>query len=352
MGIDETMNSQAPPTTNTDQTADTWQGRFKAFLSRGKFNDLDESITKPNFRFNIMGVDCVPSGEITAVAGKAGAGKSTALAILVGILIGRTDFAGIRCVTPCKKVLWIDTEKGEYTCQQKMQVFRRVANIDQSQRLEDVGVDFYLVRQETTEDRLLFVNALSELDNYDAIVLDGIFDLTRDPDKEYTPVTDLLRKLADKGASVFAMLHTNKNDDNMRYALGTELQRLCTTRFTVEFNRGQHVIKHDKSNDSALAPEVAFVFDEWGNVVAATQSPEARAEASSEASREELRTLFVAAFGEAETMRSTEIKDRVMQIKICKDRTAKARISEAKAKGVIEDAPNGKGYQLSRRVQI
>lgn len=352
MGIDEIMNSQAPPTTNTEQTADTWQGRFKAFLSRGKFNDLDESITKPNFRFNIMGVDCVPSGEITAVAGKAGAGKSTALAILVGILIGRTDFAGCRCVTPCKKVLWIDTEKGEYTCQQKMQVFRRVANIDQSQRLEDVGVDFYLVRQETTEDRLLFVNALSELDNYDAIVVDGIFDLTRDPDKEYTPVTDLLRKLADKGASVFAMLHTNKNDDNMRYALGTELQRLCTTRFTVEFNRGQHVIKHDKSNDSALAPEVAFVFDEWGNVVAATQSPDARAEAASEASREELRTLFVAAFGEGETMRSTEIKDRVMQIKNCKDRTAKARISEAKAKGVIEDAPNGKGYQLSRRVQI
>lgn len=347
MGLDETMNSQAPPTTNTGQTADTWQGRFKAFLSRGKFNDLDESITKPNFRFNIMGVDCVPSGEITAVAGKAGAGKSTALAILVGILIGRTDFAGIRCVTPCKKVLWIDTEKGEYTCQQKMQVFRRVANIDQSQRLEDVGVDFYLVRQETTEDRLLFVNALSELDNYDAIVVDGIFDLTRDPDKEYTPVTDLLRKLADKGASVFAMLHTNKNDNNMRYALGTELQRLCTTRFTVEFDKGQHVIKHDKSNDCALAPEVAFIFDEWGNVVAATQSPEARAEAASEASREELRTLFVAAFGEAETMRSTDIRNRIMQLRNCKQRTADTRISEAKAKGIIKIAINGKDFMLS-----
>lgn len=346
MGIDETMNSQAPPTTSTE-TEDTWQGRFKAFLSRGKFNDLDESITKPNFRFNIRGVDCVPSGEITAVAGKAGAGKSTALAILVGILIGRTNFAGIRCVTPCKKVLWVDTEKGEYTCQQKMQVFRRVAKIDQSQRLEDVGVDFYLVRQETTEDRLLFVNALSELDNYDAIVVDGIFDLTRDPDKEYSPVTDLLRRIADRGASVFAMLHTNKNDDNMRYALGTELQRLVTTRFDVEFKGGQHIIKHTKSNDSALAPEVAFVFDEWGNVVAATQSPEARAEAASEASREELRSLFVAVFGEAETMRSTDIRNRIMQLKKCQQRTADTRISEAKAKGIIKLAINGKDFMLS-----
>lgn len=353
MGIDEAMNNQATqPAATAEQRADTWQERFKQFVGRGKFNDLDESITKPDFRFDIMGVDCVPSGEITAIAGKPGAGKSTVFAILVGILIGRTSFAGIRCVTPCKKVLWIDTEKGEYTCQQKMQVFRRVANINQSQRLEDVGVDFYLMRQETTEDRLLFIDALAGLDTYDAVVIDGIFDLTKDPDKEYTPVTDLLRRLADKRASVLAMLHTNKNDDNMRYALGTELQRLVTTRFDVEFRGGQHIIKHTKSNDSALAPEVAFVFDEWGNVVAATQSPDARAEAASEASREELRTMFVAAFGEAETMRSTEIKDRVMQIKNCKDRTAKARISEAKAKGVIEDAPNGKGYQLSRRVQI
>ena len=341
------MTSQAPPAAAAEQKADTWKERFNQFLSRGKFNDLDENITKPNFRFNIMGVDCVPSGEITAISGKAGAGKSTTLAILVGILIGRTDFAGIRCVTPCHKVLWIDTEKGEYTCQQKMSVFRRVAKIEPSQRLEDVGVDFYLMRQETTDDRLLFVDALSQLMNYDAIILDGIFDLVKDPDKEYSPVTDLLRRLADKGASVFAMLHTNKNDDNMRYALGTELQRLATTRFDVEFKSGQHIIKHIKSNDSALAPEVAFIFDEWGNVVAATQSPEAKAEAASEASREELRSLFIAAFGEAETMRSTDIRNRIMQLRNCKQRTADTRISEAKAKGIIKFAINGKDFMLS-----
>lgn len=326
----------------------TQEERFKLFLSRGKFNDLDENITKPNFRFNIMGVDCVPSGEITAIAGKAGAGKSTTLAILVGILIGRTNFAGIRCVTPCKKILWIDTEKGEYTCQQKMSVFRRVANIDQSQRLEDVGVDFYLMRQETTEDRLFFVGALAGLDTYDAIVVDGIFDLTRDPDKEYSPVTDLLRRLADKRASVFAMLHTNKNDDNMRYALGTELQRLVTTRFDVEFKGGQHIIKHVKSNDSALAPEVVFVFDEQGGVVAATQTPEARAEMIEEEKATELRSLMIAVFGEASAMRSTDIINRIIQIRKCKERTAKMRLSEAKSKGILKFAPNGRDYVLSR----
>ncbi|MBR0117060.1 MAG: AAA family ATPase [Prevotella sp.] len=350
MTLDDQMSqetAQTPHGTEQQTPPQTWQERFKSFLSRGWFNDLDETITRPNFRFNIMGVECVPSGEITAVSGKAGAGKSTALAILVGVLIGRTDFAGIRCVTPCRKVLWIDTEKGEYTCQQKMSVFRRVANIDSSKRLEDVGVNFALMRQETTEDRLLFVDALAQLDNYDAIVIDGIFDLTKDPDKEYSPVTELMRRLADKGASVFAMLHTNKSDDNMRYALGTELQRLATTRLDVEFKGGQHIIRHTKSNDSALAPEVAFVFDEVGNVVPASQSPEVKAEEVAEANREELRNLMVAALGEAETMRSTDIMNRVMQIKNCKERTAKSRISEAKAKGIIKVAPKGSEYVLS-----
>ena len=335
MSIDEAMNtSNAAPSTEATQAATpaTVEERFKAFVGRGKFNDLDPTITKPNFRFNIMGVDCVPSGELTAIAGKLGAGKSTALAILVGILIGRTSCAGIRCVTPCSKVLWIDTEKGEYTCQQKMQVFRRVANIDQFQRLEDVGVDFYLMRQETTEDRLYFVDALSQLDAYDAIVVDGIFDLTKDPDKEYSPVTDLLRRMADRKASVFAMLHTNKNDDNMRYALGTELQRLVTTRFDVEFKGGQHIIKHTKSNDSALAPEVAFVFDEWGGVIPASESPEVKAK--EEASVDELRQLMKKVFGVATTLRNTDIKNLLVSQSMSMS-TANRRISEAKAKGVL-----------------
>ena len=340
------MSSQpAPaPTATAAPAQGGWEERFKAFLGRGRFNDLDENITKPHFRFNIMGVDCVPSGEITAVSGKAGAGKSTALAILVGVLIGRTDFAGIRCVTPCNKVLWIDTEKGEYTCQQKMAVLRRVANIDNSMRLEDVGIDFWLMRQETTEDRLLFVDALSQLEDYEIIVIDGIFDLTKDPDKEYAPVTDLMRRLADRGASVFGMLHNNKGDDNMRYALGTEHERLCTTRVDVEFERstGIHKIKFVKSNDSALPPEVAFVFDERGNVIPASESPEVKAK--QEASLEELRTLFKNVFGVANTLRNTDIKNLLMAGGISMA-TANRRIAEAKTKGVL--IPNGKAYSLS-----
>lgn len=265
------LEADADEAAQAGEQADTKENRFKTFLARGWFNDLDENITRPKFRFNIMGVDCVPSGEIIAIAGKAGAGKSTTLAILIGILIGKTEFAGIRCLTPCHKVLWVDTEKGAYSCQQKVKNFRRVANIGDVDLLADIGIHFVMMRQVNTKDRLYFISRLAAMEQYDAIVIDGVFDLTEDADKEYSEITDLLRQLADTGASVFAMLHTNKaeGDDNMRYALGTELQRLCTTRFTIKYDEKTqcHIIKHDKSNDSALAPEVTFMFDEDGSII-------------------------------------------------------------------------------------
>ncbi len=121
--IREKLAADSEQAAAAGEQADTRENRFKAFLARGWFDDLDSTITRPNFRFNIMGVDCVPAGEVIAVAGKPGAGKSTALAIMIGILLGRTEFAGIRCITPCRKVLWIDTEKGAYSCQQKLKKF-------------------------------------------------------------------------------------------------------------------------------------------------------------------------------------------------------------------------------------
>lgn len=256
--------------------SDTKENRYLAFKKVGWFDDLDEGITKPDFKLWMMGVLTVISGEITAVSGKPGAGKSTMLAIIIAVLLGRTEFAGIRCATPCSKVLWIDTEKGAYSCKQKMGVFRRIANIPESKKLVEVGLFFRMMRGNPAEDMLYFIEELAKEQDYDAIVIDGIFDLTDDPQENYQPVITLLQKLVSKGASLFAMLHTNKgkDDDNMRYALGSELQRLCTTRFDVSYDATAkfHIIKHTKSNDTALAPEVSFQFDADGNVIAKSYS--------------------------------------------------------------------------------
>ena len=317
-----------------------WDLRFRSLIHRGWFDDLDEKITKPNFRFNINGVDCVPSGEVTAIAGKPGAGKSTALAILVGILIGRTEFAGIKCVTPCRKVLWLDTEKGPFSCQQKMTIFRQVADIDSNEKLEDCGVHFALLRQESTIDRLYDAYALAQKDNYDLIVIDGIFDFTVDPNKEYSSVTDLLRGLADNGVSVFAMLHTNKNNDHMRYALGTELERICTTRLTVVLEKKIHVIKMEKSNDTAMASDVSFNFDDAGRVVpVSSQEPSYDTD---DKKISDLNGMMSKVFEECkeEALSHTSLVVKLMETFGISDSTAKRKIKQAKEAAILAHENN------------
>lgn len=241
--------------------------RLLKFLKKGAFNDLDPSITSPQFRFNINGVDCVPSGEVIGIGGKPGTGKSTSLAIFIGVLLGKTSFAGIRCLTPCNKVLWIDTEKGDYSCKQKMAIFRRIANMNDNTILKDHGVTFEQMRGERLSDRIAFIDCLFAMGDYDCVVIDGIYDLTDDANDNCAPVIELLQRLTQKGTSVFAMLHTNKNDDNFRYALGTELTRIATTLFLIDFQKEVgHTITHNKSNDTALAPQVVFRFADDGSV--------------------------------------------------------------------------------------
>ena len=320
-----------------------WDCRFDILLKRGWFDDLDEKITKPQFRFCINGVDCVPSGEIAAIAGKPGAGKSTTLAILVGILIGRTEFAGIRCVTPCRKVLWVDTEKGPFSCQQKMSIFRQVADIGFDEKLESFGVHFTLLRQESTTDRLYDTYALAQLDDYDLVVIDGIFDFTNDPNKDLSGVTDFLRGLADNGVTVFAMLHTNKNDDHMRYAIGTELERICTTRLTVVFEGGLYKIKMDKSNDTAIASYVSFVFDESGHVVPTSKQT---GETDDNKEYDALKEMMNKAFEECkETLSHTSLVTQLKKIYQMSESTAKRRIKQAKETGIL--TLENKDYSLA-----
>ncbi len=309
-----------------------WNLRFLSLIHRGWFDDLDEKITKPRFRFNINGVDCVPSGEVTAIAGKPGAGKTTALAIFVGVLIGQIEFLGIKCVTPCRKVLWLDTEKGPFSCKQKMSIFRQVADIGYDEKLENHNVYFSLLRQESTIDRLFDAYALAQLDNYDLIVIDGIFDFTSDPNKDFCSVTDLLRGLADNGASVFAMLHTNKKDDHMRYAIGTELERIGTTRFTVVCEGNVHKIKMDKSNDTALASVVSFTFDEFGHVV-----PTSKQTGKPNDNKEHaLNEMMNKAFEECkDTLSHTSLVTQLKEIYQISESTAKRRIKQAKEAGIL-----------------
>lgn len=329
--------------------------RFLKFLDKGAFNDLDASITNPKFRFNICGVDCVPSGEVIGVGGKPGAGKSTSLALFIGVLLGNTSFAGIRCLTPCEKVLWIDTEKGDYSCKQKMAIFRRIANMSDNIPLETHGITFRQMRGERLLDRITFIDCLFTMGKYDCVVIDGIYDLTDDANDNCAPVIELLQRIVQNGTSVFAMLHTNKNDDNFRYAMGTELTRIATTIFKIDFDKtsGIHSITHDKSNDSALAPQVIFKFAEDGSIYVPDISSVREKEKADKKSvkSDKLRSVFAKIFKEhADSINRNELARLVGKeygYKIDKEgkcKSGQTRIDDGINEGIICKHDDGKYY--------
>lgn len=326
---------------------DARKKRFCDFLARGVIDENDIGIAKPDFRYTIGGVECVPSGDIIAVAGKPGVGKSTALAILIGVLCGNRSFGEIACKNPCNRVLWIDTEKGAYSCIQRIKVLKSVAGFSKEDSVKDHGIDFFQMRDVMTDDRLFFIDQLAQQQEYDSIVIDGIFDLTTDPDNDYMPVIDLLKRLATKKTSVFAMLHTNKqdNDNNMRYALGTELQRICTTRFTIKFDKAKqcHEIIHDKSNDTAIAPNVCFKYDENGVVVPIINGKKVNPMTAS------VNNDFESILRDNDGITYIELVKNLIKVAGIKNRAAKTRIQNALNKVIYKD-DEGK-YHLINTMQ-
>ncbi len=168
--------------------------------------------------------------------------------------------------------------------------------------LETHGVTFRQMRGERLLDRITFIDCLFAMGNYDCVVIDGIYDLTDDANDNCAPVIELLQRIVQNGTSVFAMLHTNKNDDNFRYAMGTELTRIATTIFKIDFDKtsGIHSITHDKSNDSALAPQVIFKFAEDGSIyVPDIPSVKEKEKADKESIKsDKLRSVFAKIFEE------------------------------------------------------
>ncbi len=252
---------------------------FKKLFLECLFDDLNEDIVKPDFRLNIGGVDCVSSGCIVAITGKPGVGKSTAMAIIAGVLIGGKDFGLIQCKKAARNILWIDTEKDSFSCNQRMKTLRNVAGLDVGKTLVDQGVQFLRMKTRSIEERIFILEKITEKNLsrmiYDVVFIDGIFELTDDPGnlQKVTQVMELLKRLSGSGATVFGMLHTNKklDDDNMREVIGTEFMRLCNNRFLVKYDAQKkiHNIIHDKSNDTKIAPIVSFQINDDGVAVPA-----------------------------------------------------------------------------------
>lgn len=178
------------------------------------------------FLFEREGVKCFPRAEVDAITGKAKAGK-TYLLSLVMAAAEKGEVMGLRRVhTAPLRVLWFDTEQSEDTTYDIM--VNRIEPLVGSDSYEN---HLYVVntRQHRWQERLKLLKAAMFLSSPDLVVVDGIRDLMadiNDSDAAQYLMDEMTSLASEYNCNITCVLHQNKavEDKNLRGAIGTELK--------------------------------------------------------------------------------------------------------------------------------
>jgi hypothetical protein len=174
-------------------------------------------------------------GSISTFTGKAKAGKSSVLALLIADVISS------------KKVLWLDTEQGEYYASRTQHYVLTVAGLKTAENLR-----FLDLRSFNPTARINIIEALLNHESWDLIVLDGLRDVVFDinsSEEATNIITKLMTWSVDYKCHVATVLHQNKGNNDVRGHLGTEA-----------INKSEVVISVTKTDDNPPAAMVAAEY--------------------------------------------------------------------------------------------
>lgn len=228
---------------------------------------IDLSIPLPDieFLFEINGVGSVPLGDIVILKGKQKAGKSTLLACwITALIIGQyMEFKALRlrCV-----ILYIDTEQNPANTRKLSKKINFLCGLPNDQNQSNIIV--INLRGDNPDDRFKFIFEAVGIFNPDLLIIDGIKDLVSNSDINDPKTSgDVVQKLMtiSKGnhLAIIAVLHENKNDNNLRGHLGTEAVNKCSECWQVK--KVDQIFEVEQT-DSRNQPAESFSFklDERG----------------------------------------------------------------------------------------
>lgn len=251
---------------NVDNFSDE-QLRDFSLLASMCFDPCNIPEVQPMLRWN--GIDLITKNNIVVFTGKEGQGKSTAMSIVTGVLMGGKDFAGLQRVQAVNRVLWIDTEQATHNLAKRLQTLCNIAGfpLEQAQKK-----GLYVLQMKnapeyeglTTEQaRREYINMAISWVQPELVVIDGIFDCVTD-DELTSPreVVHWLEDLTSKDITIFTSIHTNKADNNLPYQIGHELTKKCSDIFTCERAEDEPIItvKHTRAKDTDKAQPIQFRF--------------------------------------------------------------------------------------------
>ena len=212
---------------------------LESYLSKGEIKATDKVAIPPQILF--VG-DCTIAtfGNFSASTGKAKSKKTFNISAMVAAAVTNTTVLNYRANLPEGKrnILYFDTEQSKFHCHSVLERIYKLSGL--SLQKDDSRIQFWGLRKYTPKLRIALIDyALRKHDEVGLVIIDGLRDLMYDINngKEATDVmTVLMAWTSVYDLHIHTVLHMNKNDNNPRGHIGTELENKAETVLVISKN--------------------------------------------------------------------------------------------------------------------
>lgn len=212
---------------------------LESYLSKGEIKATDKVTIPPKILF--VG-DCTIAtfGNFSASTGKAKSKKTFNISAMVATAVTNTTVLNYRACLPegKRKILYFDTEQSKYHCHNVLERIYKLSGL--SVKKDDPRLLFWGLREYTPKLRIALIDyALRKHQEVGLVIIDGLRDLMYDINngKEATDVmTVLMAWTSVYDLHIHTVLHLNKNDNNPRGHIGTELENKAETVLIISKN--------------------------------------------------------------------------------------------------------------------
>lgn len=185
-------------------------------------------------------------GNFSASIGKAKSKKTFNVAALTAAAMTNGTVLHYRASFPEGKrgILYIDTEQGRPHCQQVLRRILRLAGLPEEQDPDNLVM--LTLRKFPPDMRLAIVDhAIGTIPHLGLVIIDGIRDLLYDinsPKEATDIISRFMQWTDDRQIHIHTILHQNKNDENARGHIGTELNNKAETVMQIEVDKEERSI--------------------------------------------------------------------------------------------------------------
>ena len=212
---------------------------LESYLSKGEIKATDKITIPPKILF--VG-DCTIAtfGNFSASTGKAKSKKTFNISAMVAAAVTNSTVLNYRACLPEGKrnILYFDTEQSKFHCHSVLERIYKLSGL--SLKEDDPRLMFWGLREYTPKLRIAVIDyALRKYDEVGLVIIDGLRDLMYDINngKEATDVmTVLMAWTSVYELHIHTVLHLNKNDNNTRGHIGTELENKAETVLIISKN--------------------------------------------------------------------------------------------------------------------